>query len=63
MAIQETQRFCPTCQRHILARRPGTNHILHFLIVVFTCGMWALVWAWQGVKLGGWRCSWCGSKC
>jgi hypothetical protein len=27
-------------------RKPGkeVNHILHFLIAVFTCGLWAIVW-------------------
>jgi hypothetical protein len=59
-SFEETQKFCSNCQRHVLARRPGTNHILHLLMVLFTCGVWALVWAGQSVKFGGWRCSFCG---
>lgn len=61
MAAEETQKFCPSCNHNVLARRPGTNHILHFLITFFTCGLWLLFWAGASVKFGGWRCSMCGS--
>jgi ribosomal protein S27AE len=62
MAFEETQKFCPSCGRNVLARRKGTNHILHFLITFLTCGIWLLFWAGSSVKFGGWLCSQCGSN-
>lgn len=62
MATDETQKFCPSCNRNVLARRAGTNHVLHFLITFLTCGLWLIFWAGSTVKFGGWRCSTCGSN-
>ena len=63
MAIEHAQKWCQYCQRYTLAVRPGTNHILHFLITFLTCGLWAFVWLGQSAKIGGWRCPGCGGKC
>lgn len=60
MAVEESQQFCAQCQRFVLARRPGTNHIFHLLMCVFTCGLWVIVWFLSSAKMGGWRCSVCG---
>ena len=60
MAMEQTQKYCGTCRRYVLAQRPKTNHVLHFLISVLTCGLWVFVWAGSSVKFGGWRCSFCG---
>jgi len=57
---EETQRYCPSCARNVLARRRGTNHVLHLLLTMFTMGLWLLVWMGQSVRFGGWRCSQCG---
>jgi len=62
MAFEETQKFCPSCGRNVVARRKSTNHILHFLIAVLTCGLWIFVWMGSSVRFGGWLCSQCGSK-
>lgn len=60
MAVEESQQFCAQCQRYVLARRPGTNHVFHLLMCVFTCGLWVIVWFLSSAKVGGWRCSVCG---
>jgi len=61
MADEQTQKFCPNCQRNVVAQRPKTNHILHFLITVFTCGAWVVVWILVSIKFGGWRCAFYGN--
>lgn len=60
MAVDEAQQFCTHCQRYVLARRPGTNHVFHLLMCVFTCGLWVIIWFLSAAKVGGWRCSICG---
>jgi len=62
MATQETGKYCKTCQGNTLARRKGTNHILHLLLTLLTGGLWVIVWILTSVKIGGWRCTQCGSK-
>ena len=60
-AQEESQQFCSQCQRYVLARRPGTNHVFHLLMCVFTCGLWVFIWFLAfATKAGGWRCSNCG---
>lgn len=62
MATQTIQRHCNTCQGPRPFDRPGTSHILHLLLTVFTAGLWLLVW----VPLmmlgsgGSYRCRYCG---
>jgi len=63
VSTEEGSVWCKTCQRQVLARRPATNHILHFLITFFTCGLWGLVWLALALKTGGWNCPWCGYRC
>jgi ribosomal protein L37AE/L43A len=62
MAYQETSKFCSYCGKQVLARRPGTNHILHLLLTLITAGFWLIIWVLTSVKFGGWRCSICGQK-
>lgn len=62
MAMQQTSKWCRTCNRQTLANRPGTNHVLHLLLSIITCGLWLIVWALSSVKFGGWRCAFCGRK-
>lgn len=61
MAQQSKQGFCKTCNQMRLVNRPGTNHILHLLLSIITGGIWLIVWILTSVKIGGWRCSQCGS--
>lgn len=62
-ALQEQQRFCPSCQRLVLARRPGTNHILHLILTLLTC-VWSIVWLNAAMRTSGgkWLCPLCGSE-
>jgi len=63
MAIQEWQTYCPRCQTFVLGRRETPNHILHFLITFFTCGLWIIPWIVISIA-AGWepfRCPTCGT--
>jgi hypothetical protein len=63
MAVEQSQKFCKTCKAKRMVQRKGTNHILHLLLSVVTCGAWIVVWLLACVRIGGWRCSQCGAKC
>lgn len=52
---------CKVCKARRKVSRPRTNHILHLLLSVVTCGLWLLIWIGVGIKFGGWRCEICGS--
>ncbi len=62
MAVQEASGYCGECDRQVLVRRPGTNHLLHLVLTVLSAGLWLIVWLGVSVKFGGWRCSRCGLK-
>lgn len=62
MAEQHTGKKCKYCQKNVMAVRPGTNHVLHFLISLFTAGLWIPLWIWFSIKIGGWRCTQCGRR-
>jgi hypothetical protein len=61
MAYRETTGYCSYCQRQVLIRRRSPNHILHLLLSVFTC-VWLPVWILLAVRIGGWRCAYCGQS-
>ena len=61
MGIENSQKFCDRCNDYVLATKKSTNHILHLLLSILTCGIWILVWIAVSMKVGGWRCSRCGS--
>jgi len=61
MGMEQTQRFCNRCGRHRLFTRPGTNHILHLLLSLVTVGLWLPIWLLCAIRVGGWRCTVCGS--
>lgn len=60
--MDQTTRFCTNCGCARLHARPGTNHLLHFLITFFLCGFWLPVWILSSIRIGGWRCQTCGSR-
>jgi len=62
MAFQESTRFCKICNKQVLVRRKGTNHILHLILSFLTAGFWIPIWILLSIKIGGWRCSQCGCK-
>lgn len=57
-----TRRWCPTCEDHVAMERPQVNHVLHFLISMFTCGSWVFVWILLALTNFNWRCRVCGSR-
>jgi hypothetical protein len=62
MADEKSSAFCKTCNAKRLVVRPGTNHILHLLLSVITFGLWIVVWIFGTIKIGGWRCTVCGTQ-
>ena len=64
--VRETfdRRACYRCRRKTRHTRRTPNHVLHFFITWFTCGLWAVVWA--GIALAWrwatppWYCTVCG---
>ncbi|MCP4076353.1 MAG: hypothetical protein GY744_09230 [Gammaproteobacteria bacterium] len=54
--------YCKNCKENRKVERADTNHILHLLLSIITAGLWLIVWLLISVKIGGWRCSTCGSK-
>jgi hypothetical protein len=61
---EQAQRWCPDCERNVLATRPGVNHTFHLLMCVFTCACWLWVWVLLSLfNVGGWMCPRCGSSC
>ena len=62
MATQEATGYCKKCERQVMVRRKGTNHVLHLLLSLVTLGLWIPVWILLSIKVAGWRCSQCGMK-
>jgi hypothetical protein len=62
MADQEATGFCKTCNKQVMIRRKGTNHILHLILTILTGGLWLIIWILSSIKIGGWRCTICGSS-
>lgn len=60
MAYQEASGFCNNCNRQVMIRRKGTNHILHLILTLVTFGIWGIIWILASIKIGGWRCTTCG---
>lgn len=55
---------CKQCGRKTVHERSEkVNHILHFLLTFFTCGLWGIVWAILGIDSARspYQCSQCGS--
>jgi hypothetical protein len=63
MATEEWQTYCPRCQTVILGRRDKPNHLLHFIITFFTCGLWIIPWVFIGIEADArpFRCPICGT--
>jgi rubrerythrin len=64
MATEHSQRYCPVCRKNVLAIRQDINHIVHLLLTIITCGIWAIFWIGFAVDQTGWpwRCPNCGEK-
>ena len=63
MGQKQTGRYCAQCQKNVLATGTTPNHLLHFLLGFVTCGGWWVVWIFIALgKIGGYRCTQCGSS-
>ena len=60
--VESTSKFCKNCNEQVLATREKPNHILHLLLSVVTCGWWLIIWFLISIRVGGYKCSRCGSK-
>lgn len=63
MGIDYKQKWCAQCNRNVRAERRGPNHILHLLLTLVTFGVWAIIWLGVSIRVGGWMCPQCGSRC
>ena len=61
--MQEEKKggFCEVCNKRVVVFRKGINHLLHLILTILTSGFWLIVWIALVVRVGGWRCSECGS--
>jgi len=62
MADERKSGYCRSCKTRSVVFRPGTSHLLHLLLSIITAGIWLIVWLLAAIKIGGWRCSTCGSR-
>lgn len=63
MAAEEWQTYCPQCKKVVLGRRDAPNHLLHFLVGIFTCGLWWIAWLFIVIAHSNnpFRCPICGT--
>jgi hypothetical protein len=55
--------YCEQCGRTVrLYQDPKTNHILHLLLSILTCGLWLVVWLYKGTRAKGYYCTACGTE-
>jgi hypothetical protein len=57
--LEENWGFCPSCQRGVVIRRKGPNHLVHLILSLLTSGLWVIIWLAVSVKPGGWKCAEC----
>jgi hypothetical protein len=62
MGMDQSSGFCKGCNRTALLARPGTNHVMHAILSVFSLGLWIPIWLLSCIKFGGWRCQVCGVR-
>ena len=63
MAQKLDGRYCVHCQKSVMATGTTPNHLLHFFLSIFTFGLWIPIWILVVVgKIGGYRCTQCGSR-
>lgn len=62
MGMQFKGGFCKNCGQSRKVERRTANHVLHLILTILTAGFWLIVWILVAIRIGGWRCSACGSK-
>jgi DNA-directed RNA polymerase subunit RPC12/RpoP len=62
MFQKQSSAFCPHCERRVLTLGTAPNHVLHLILTFFTVGLWGFIWLAVALgKIGGYRCSKCGT--
>jgi hypothetical protein len=60
---KQAGRYCAHCQKNVMATGTTPNHLLHFILSIFTVGLWIPIWILVSIaKMGGYRCTLCGSR-
>lgn len=62
MGAETSNGYCWNCKKRVAVYRRGTNHVVHLILSIFTCGLWLIIWLLSSIKIGGWKCGECGSK-
>lgn len=62
MGEERGNGWCEQCNAQRMVARKTPNHLLHLILTVLTCGLWAAVWILTSIRFGGWRCTTCGSN-
>ncbi len=63
MGQKQAGRFCVHCQKNIMATGTTPNHLLHLFLGLITFGLWIPIWILVTLgKIGGYRCTQCGSR-
>jgi hypothetical protein len=53
---------CRNCNiDSVKLERNTANHFLHFILTIFTMGLWGIIWVLIAIGGGQWHCSQCGS--
>lgn len=62
MSQKQASRYCPHCDRRVLALGTKANHVLHLLLSLVSCGLWLPVWLIVAAATSGnYRCARCGT--
>lgn len=59
---KHNQYFCEHCGKHTLFIEDTPNHALHFILTLFTCGGWLIIWFFIAAGSKPWHCCSCGAK-
>lgn len=44
MGVAQGSGYCLVCNRQSMFQKQKINHVLHFVLTLFTLGLWSLVW-------------------
>ena len=59
--MQTKSAYCGQCDELRKAERNAPNHLLHFVLSIFTAGIWLIPWFLLANSPRPWRCATCGS--
>ncbi len=62
LSQQETSKYCPHCDKQVVALRPGTSRGRQLVLTCLTLGLWGIAWAVDAFRRPGWRCRDCDAR-